>query len=325
MRNILRFGKFGELTLMGKAKKEWQRHLSRITLPEQNSCNLRSPRDYLAICAIMKNEGRYIPEWIEFHRLVGVERFYLYDNDSTDNSREILRPWIEDGIVRLMPWPNFIARKNAQYLAYAHAAALTAHTTRWLACLDLDEFLFPVVESDLRVVLRELEAARSIAVFRREFTFCGHEEPPAGPVIANYNLTTAPTQFSKSKYKSITDPISIQGVRSAHSFELQHGINLVNENLEPLRKDSKRRLKVCSEKLRINHYFTKSKSEFHEKLSRGNIAGREDWREKVTKVVTLLDNEATHSDNAIHKFLPMLMERLEKSEERGRSTTPRAS
>lgn len=35
---------------------------------------------YLPICAIFKEEAPYLPEWIEFHRLMGVERFFLYDN-----------------------------------------------------------------------------------------------------------------------------------------------------------------------------------------------------------------------------------------------------
>lgn len=40
--------------------------------------------DYLSIGAIFKDEAPYLAEWIEFHRLVGVEHFFLYDNLSTD-------------------------------------------------------------------------------------------------------------------------------------------------------------------------------------------------------------------------------------------------
>ena len=148
--------------------------------------------------------------------------------------------------------------------------------------------------------------------FRQEFAFCGHEEPPSGPVISNYNLTRPPVAFDQSKYKSITDPAFVRGVRSAHSFELETGVDLVNEHLEPLKKDAKRRFKVRSDKLRINHYFTKSKAEFRAKLSRGNISTRKDWTDKITRVVTILDHEATHSDHTIQRFLPMLVQRLNK-------------
>jgi hypothetical protein len=32
---------------------------------------------YLSICAMYRNEAPYLREWVAFHRLMGVERFYL--------------------------------------------------------------------------------------------------------------------------------------------------------------------------------------------------------------------------------------------------------
>jgi hypothetical protein len=46
----------------------------------------------LAVCAIAKNEGAYFKEWLEYHRLVGVEKFYIYDNESDDDTKEVLAP-----------------------------------------------------------------------------------------------------------------------------------------------------------------------------------------------------------------------------------------
>lgn len=46
--------------------------------------------NYLSICAVIKNEGPYLEEWIEFHRIQGVEHFYLYDNGSADQTKDIL-------------------------------------------------------------------------------------------------------------------------------------------------------------------------------------------------------------------------------------------
>jgi len=34
----------------------------------------------LAVTAIYRWEADYLREWVAFHRLVGVERFFLYDN-----------------------------------------------------------------------------------------------------------------------------------------------------------------------------------------------------------------------------------------------------
>ena len=45
----------------------------------------RNWRVTLAVGAIFQNEARYLREWIEFHRRQGVERFYLYENNSSDD------------------------------------------------------------------------------------------------------------------------------------------------------------------------------------------------------------------------------------------------
>ena len=65
-----------------------------------------SDSPYLSICAIYRNEAPYLREWVEFHRLAGVERFFLYDNRSTDEHREVLAPRIEDGTVVVREWPD---------------------------------------------------------------------------------------------------------------------------------------------------------------------------------------------------------------------------
>ena len=65
------------------------------------------PKPYLSICAIYRWEGPYLREWVAFHRLMGVERFFLYDNDSDDEHREALGPYLEDGTVELLHWPEY--------------------------------------------------------------------------------------------------------------------------------------------------------------------------------------------------------------------------
>ena len=42
----------------------------------------------LGIVAIFRNEAKNLREWIEYHRLAGVEHFWLYNHGSTDNWNE---------------------------------------------------------------------------------------------------------------------------------------------------------------------------------------------------------------------------------------------
>ena len=61
---------------------------------------------YLSIATIFRNEAPYLKEWIEYHLMMGVDHFYLYNNMSEDNYLEVLNPYIEHDIVTLVDWPN---------------------------------------------------------------------------------------------------------------------------------------------------------------------------------------------------------------------------
>ena len=60
---------------------------------------------YLSACAIFRDEAAYLAEWIAFHRLVGVEHFFLYDNGSADHPEAVLAPYLAEGEVTLVPGP----------------------------------------------------------------------------------------------------------------------------------------------------------------------------------------------------------------------------
>lgn len=60
----------------------------------------------VSICSIFKNEAPYLKEWIEFNNIVGVDHFYMYNNNSEDDYEAILQPYIKSGLVTLIDWPQ---------------------------------------------------------------------------------------------------------------------------------------------------------------------------------------------------------------------------
>jgi cellulose synthase/poly-beta-1,6-N-acetylglucosamine synthase-like glycosyltransferase len=62
--------------------------------------------NHLVICAIFKNESRYIYEWLSYHHSIGVDAFYLYNNNSTDDTVEIIRSWPYSHLVIVQDWPG---------------------------------------------------------------------------------------------------------------------------------------------------------------------------------------------------------------------------
>lgn len=108
---------------------------------------------FLGICAIVRNEGPYIHEWLTYHRAVGVERFTLYDNGSTDNTlTEIAR---FGHPVDVIPWPG----QAQQVPAYRDMLANRRHYAEWVAFIDADEFLTPRGDDGIKDILREIGRA----------------------------------------------------------------------------------------------------------------------------------------------------------------------
>ena len=135
----------------------------------------RRPPVYLAVCAIFRDEAPYLAEWVAFHRLQGVERFWLYDNLSRDDWRSALEPYSD--IVEVIPWPE----EPGQDSAYSDCLKRHRSDARWIAFLDLDEFLFSPTERSLVEVLPEFERHPAVVVNWRMYGTNGHEAPTGRP------------------------------------------------------------------------------------------------------------------------------------------------
>ena len=53
----------------------------------------------------LKIGSPYLKEWIEYHKIVGIQHFYMYNNNSNDDYLAILQPYIEAGDVTFLNWP----------------------------------------------------------------------------------------------------------------------------------------------------------------------------------------------------------------------------
>ena len=55
----------------------------------------------LSVGAVFRNESHSIVEWIQHYLANGADHFYLINDDSTDNSVEIIQPYVDSGVVTL--------------------------------------------------------------------------------------------------------------------------------------------------------------------------------------------------------------------------------
>jgi hypothetical protein len=262
---------------------------------------------YLSVCAVYRDEGPYLREWIEFHRLVGVERFFLYDNRSEDDHREVLEPYVDEGVVVLHDWPIF----PAQMQAYEHCIKQHKHDARWIGFLDLDEFLFSPTGTPVSELLVPFERHPGVGVNWAVFGSSGHATKPPGLISESYLRRTVDPDVN-AHIKSIVDPRRVRSFCVPHFFMYTDG-PAVDENGRPIdRPPYSRTESVSFEKLRINHYQTKSEEEYRRKLARGPADSTLWFKEKLTEVgiqrrLRKLDQA---DDQDILRYVPALREAL---------------
>ena len=247
---------------------------------------------YVSIAAIVKNESRYIREWIEFHRIMGVEHFFIYDNGSTDNLRELLEPYIKNKLVTYHSCPG----KCLQFPVYNDAAVRYAGCTRWLAFIDADEFIV-VHGQKIAEFLKDFEDCSAVGVNWIMFDSDGKEKMPQGGfVISNFFRTLQDIDHPCNLHiKTIVDPRQVKYISNPHYIRLKGG-RYVDENGNEIRSAFTR--KNSTKRIQINHYYSKSVEEYMEKIARG-CADETIARQPVRTDYDYTVERARHYDSGI--------------------------
>ena len=91
----------------------------------------------ICVVAIFKNESHVLKEWLEHYLREGVDTFLLIDNDSSDNYKPILEPFLRSKQVFLKK----SKKKNAQVELYNRWLS-EAKKFDWVIVVDMDEFIY---------------------------------------------------------------------------------------------------------------------------------------------------------------------------------------
>lgn len=233
----------------------------------------------LAVVAIFKDEARYLREWLDYHLAAGVEHFYLYNNDSSDDYAAVLAPYVEKNLVTLIDFPG----KMMQYPAYDDALDKFRFDCRYMAFIDLDEFIYPKTGQSIAEVVDEILSpipeAAGLGINWQCFGSNGQEKADYSRGVlerftcrATYDWSTSSKKGGNVYKKVIDNPRLICYRLNPHFsfyFKGKVAVNSAGNFISPWYGNQP----VLADKIVINHYYIKSKEEFLLKQKRGRATG----------------------------------------------------
>jgi hypothetical protein len=278
-----------------------------IDAPNKKSFNAKKPSafpKYLSAVAIVKNEALYIEEWLEYHLLLGIQKFYIYDNESSDNLPEILQPYVRDGIVEYKYFPG----SEKQVAAYNDVLQKAKQETYWLAAIDIDEFIVPVKDETIAGFLKDFEQYAGVEINWLMYGSSGERHWRDRLVIERFKKhgKIDARFWGRGIIKTICNPRSVfkMNVHTPFYFRFAKAVNPDKK----VRKCHYKDVKSLYDKIRINHYFTKSYDECQLKYKRG----RSDMKGKHDPLIFEYGDINDEYDELMDRYIPLVSENIRK-------------
>lgn len=146
--------------------------------------------DY-SIVTTARWETDSIVEWLLYHRAIGFDHVYVYCNDDEPLALyEVLLPFI-DGPEPFVTFVHF-GLLGLQRQMLLHCLRTYRHETRWLAFLDVDEFLLLRQEGDIRTFMATMPRDTDCVYFNWIFFgTSGFQTRPGGSTLLQYTRRQA--------------------------------------------------------------------------------------------------------------------------------------
>jgi hypothetical protein len=263
----------------------------------------------ISICAIFKNEAPFLKEWLEFHLMLGIDHFYLYNNNSEDDYLDVLKPYIDCGKVTLTEWPE----NPGQISSYKHFYNTYREETRWVSFLDLDEFICPKLVTSLKVWIQKYAKYPVVLIYWKMFGTSGKMHHDYNKTVTEQYTVSWPKLYNVGKlfYNTQYD-ISDFPLGMMHEISVKFlGLHIPPINIfGKFVKYGIHRANGKGFDIQVNHYWSKAYDAYEAKHSRGDAAFGVSPRNYDYFISHEVRN--TSSDYTIMRFVVQLKQQLRR-------------
>lgn len=242
----------------------------------------------VAVATLQTGRGTRIIEWLAFHMVAGVEKFYVYTADPGDGLAPLLLKLSQRYPITVH---NVPARSDSEKTCFSHAYSSYSKDVSWMAFLGPEDFLCTVDDSQLAATLEELgEGYSAVAVYRRLFGSAGHIGEPMGTLIESFARCASIEHPGNLSVRSVVRG-GLEGVGFPGGHVFSTSGQTVDENGRPMKAGATEGASPSFARIAIARYATQSYTRF---MERGAAMGR-DEATLLAEFVSLDRNECGDS------------------------------
>lgn len=184
----------------------------------------------------------WLVEFIEFYRLMGVDRFIFYNHTMGASIDAVVRHYVQEGVVHLLPWSLPVTtqkeiRTEGIFAALNDCNLRSVNRFPFAAMVDFDEFLVPRKHDSLIELLDTYGTKESNYVFQNVFFYLYWENDTAAAYdklnhegVLPVEGPTEPYLLTAFKTRRLTKPHK-PGVRSKYIVRPERVFELGNHNV----------------------------------------------------------------------------------------------
>ncbi|KAL3346981.1 hypothetical protein AABB24_025422 [Solanum stoloniferum] len=219
----------------------------------------------MCVCTMLRNQASFLKEWIMYHTRIGVQRWFIYDNNSLDDIDDVIKLLSMDGNINVTRhvWPWI----KTQEAGFAHCALRARDVCEWVGFMDVDEFFHLPTGMPLLDILRNQSRSGNskvaeLRVSCHNFGPSGLKHVPTQGVTMGYNCR----MIAPERHKSIVKPEALNStlINVVHHFHLKSEFRYANMDRNVLV---------------INHYKYQVWDVFKEKFYRRVATYVSDWQQ----------------------------------------------
>lgn len=222
---------------------------------------------YCSVCMIIRDENEYLEEWLTWHIRQGIEHFYLYDHGSKQSVAEYIGTLdrkIQDKVTVI--W--FGGHHDfAQHDAYNLCLNQYRQESRWIGFIDSDEMIRVKNGESMPEFLKNYERYAALFIGWLVYNANGHRQKTKLSVRERFK-TLSLIDNPSGMGKVFVQPFCMRQMLTHNGYAVE-GFEIVDENGAKIEEGAAWMDGLSTDRICIDHYYTKSYEEWKEKIKRG--------------------------------------------------------